>query len=204
MPTLLLTDKFLMSRTSNGMDNEENLIKQCQSGETDKFGLLYDDYVQKIYRYVFYRTHHKETAEDITGTVFVKALENINSFDASRASFSAWIYRIARNTVIDHFRTTKINVNIEDVLEMGINDNTQDDIDIRQKIKRVQEYMKQLDPDQREILILRVWEGLSYSEIAHIVGKKEINLRVIFSRTLKKIKKDIGPLAILLIMTTKM
>src|SRR3990167_9293693 len=81
------------------MEDESSYVTKCQAGDTVAFGVLYDYYIDKIYRFVYYKTFVKEVAEDITSDVFHKALVKINSFDSSKGVFSAWLYRIARNAL---------------------------------------------------------------------------------------------------------
>lgn len=163
-----------------------------------EFNELYDQYVRKIFNFIYYKTHHKETAEDLTSETFMKALKNFDKFDGGRGKFSTWIYQIARNTVIDHYRAKKVNLNIDDVWDLS--DDDQDiirDLDASKKLKEVKKYLKNLASDQREIVLMRVWEGMSYREIAEALGKEEGNCRVIFSRTIKALKEEM-PLAVFL------
>lgn len=184
--------------------DELKAIKECQAGNTGGFVALYDAYIQKIYRYIFYKTHHKETAEDLTSIVFTKALEKIKSFDSRKASFQTWIYSIARNTVIDNARTSKETINLENIMELASDDRIQEGIDIKAKIKDVQEYLNKLTAEQREIIILRLWEDMSYKEIAEIMGKTEASSKTMFSRAMKELRENISPVALILFFTAGM
>ena len=99
--------------------DEKKIIKDCKKGDLEKFSGLYDVYIGKIYRFIFYKTSHKETAEDLTSETFTKALKSIEGFSANKGTFQAWLFRIARNTVIDFYRTKKDLKNIDDVWELG-------------------------------------------------------------------------------------
>lgn len=72
--------------------DESEIITACKAGDTMPFSELYDQYIEKIYRFIYYKTHHKEIAEDITSVTFMKALERLNTFDPSKAQFSTWLY----------------------------------------------------------------------------------------------------------------
>ena len=97
------------------MDIQESaLIAQIQAGKTAAFAELYDRYIKRIYRFVYAKTGHRETAEDLTGQIFLKALEKIKSFNQHRGSFSAWLYTIARTAIIDHYRESHPTNNIDD------------------------------------------------------------------------------------------
>lgn len=169
---------------------EINLIKDCQNGKLDSFTELYDEYFDKIYNFIFYRVSHKETAEDLTSLTFIKILENINSFKIDYGFFSSWAYKIARNNVIDHYRSKKDVQDIDDYKELkDIDPEIANKIDIDYGFKKIQKYIDNLTPEQKEILVMRVWDQLSYREISKIIGKSEENCKVIFSRSIKTIRE---------------
>jgi len=172
---------------------------RTQSGETEAFGILYDRYLDKIYRFVYYKTFSQETTEDITSQVFQKALEKINSFAADKGSFSSWLYRIARNSVIDHYRTAKNDLSLEDIFEVGVDERTPETIDAISALKTVQNYLETLDARQREIITLRVWEDKSYKEIAEIVGSSEAGVKMAFSRGIRDLREKCGSVSPLMI-----
>ncbi|MFA6094807.1 MAG: sigma-70 family RNA polymerase sigma factor [Candidatus Paceibacterota bacterium] len=174
--------------------NEEELVRQTQAGNTAAFGTIYDHYIRPIYTFVYYKTHHKETAEDITSAVFFKALSAIKSVDPKKP-FSPWLYRIAQNTVIDHYRTKKVSADIEDVWDV-ISDNVDitEGTDTDLTFAHVKKYMHVLTGRERDVLVLRIWEEKSYKEIGDILGVSEGNSKVILSRGLEKLRKVMPPL----------
>jgi len=178
--------------------NEREIILKCQKGDLENFSVLYDHYVKKIYDFIYYRTHHKETAEDLTSRAFMKALEKIGSFDNGRGYFSAWLYRIARNSVIDHYRTKKIDIDIADIWDLSSNEEIERDIDTAEKLKSVEKYIKNLKINQREIILMRVWQEMSYKEIAEVLGKSEASCKMVFMRSMAKLKKEM-PLSLYLL-----
>jgi len=165
----------------------------------DNFGQLYDKYIKKIFNFIYYKTHHKETAEDLTSETFIKALNNLGSFNENKGSFSTWIYQIARNTVIDFYRTKKNNVNVDDIWDLSTDEDILRDLDTAKRLEDVKEYLKTLKSEQREIVILRVWEGMSYKEISDAMGKTEASCKMAFSRTIKTLKETM-PLSVFLSM----
>lgn len=179
--------------------SEADLIQKIQKGDTESFSKLYDQYIQKIYNFIYYKTYHQETAEDLTSITFTKALEKIAHFESKKAHFSTWLYSIARYTVIDFYRQEKPNLALEDIWDLSGNESV--DIDTQNKItlQEIGKYLGKLDSEKREIVFLRVWEGLSYKEIAQIIGKEENNCKMIFSRTMKKLKKEM-PLALFILL----
>ncbi len=156
----------------------------------EDFVRFYDQYVEKIYRFIYYKTHHKETAEDLTSSTFIKALAAFDSFDKRKGEFSGWIYRIARNTVIDFYRSKKNLINIEDVWDLSDKEDVERDAEVSLKLKEVKEYLNKLGIEQREIIILRVWEGISYKEIAEALGKSEGGCKMMFSRTIRQLREE--------------
>lgn len=171
---------------------ESDIISRCQAGDSQAFGLLYDQYIKKIYDFIYYKTWHKETAEDLTSQTFFKALNKIKGFDIQKGTFQAWIYQIARNTVIDHYRSNKQEVNIEDVWNLSDNQNIETDLDTASKLEQVKQYLEKFKPQQREIIILRLWENKTYEEIATITGLTVVNCKVTFSRVMSKLREDMA------------
>lgn len=179
--------------------DENIIIKKCQNGDLTRFAEIYDFYINKIYNFIYYRTGHKEIAEDITSTVFLKAIKKINSFTVGSGTFSSWLYCIARNTVIDHYRTNKNGTDVNDLWSLGKEDNFIANIDNVFKIEEIREYLKNFSVPQREIIIMRIWDGLSYKEIAEITGRSEGSIKMNISRALKSIRKKTTLSAIIIL-----
>lgn len=167
-------------------------IEACQSGRPDRFGDLYDAYAEKIYRFIYFKTFHKETAEDLTSDVFMKALERIGQYDPSKGVFSAWLYRVARNTVIDHYRTSHASEDIDDGWDITSSTDIEREAHANLQLDRIRDAMKMLKPDQREILTMRLWDGLNHAEIADILNLSESNVKQIYSRTVRQLRKQFG------------
>lgn len=173
------------------------MLEQFQAGDAESFGVLYDRYIRKIYDYIYFRVSHRETAEDLTSKTFLKALEHLSSFNLGGGTFQAWLYRIARNTVTDHWRTKKTEDSIDDHYELRSSEpSPADRIDAKRKLERVERYMKTLSAEQREIVMLRVSGGLSYREIAQIMGKSEAACKMAFSRSVALLRNP-GALVVL-------
>ena len=177
-------------------NNEVAIIEACQAGDLEQFGLLYDKYIRKIYDFVYYKTTHKETAEDLTSQVFMKAISKIGSFKQDKGTFSAWLYQIARNTVIDHYRTKKDALDIEDIWDLASDEDIERDIDTREKLREVEKYLGKLKDKQRDIIIMRVWQEMSYREIADTLDKSEASCKMMYLRAIHKLRQEV-PLGIL-------
>ncbi len=180
--------------------SESDAIASCQAGNLQDFDALYTAYVDKIYGYLSRRIFSREVAEDLTSITFMKALEGIRSFDPSRGNFQAWLYRIARNSLIDHYRDPARHVeDIENVWDLPGDEFASQSAERKIDAAHLYAALKTLKRDQREIVLLRVWEGLSYKEISAITGKSESNCKVLFCRAVKDLRGKLPSLLILLL-----
>lgn len=185
------------------MDQAEvKAIIYCQKGELTSFTFLYELYVEKIYRFVYFKTWHQETAEDITAQTFLKAMEHMNDYDLNKGTFSSWLYRIAHNTIVDHYRTTKKEVDIDTLFDLSSGENIPAQTEVRRALGEVEAYLKKLPADTRELLLMRLWQGLSYQEIAEVTGKSEGALKMAASRALRDLRSSLSTVALLLILAS--
>lgn len=178
---------------------ELELVGAWKKGDKEAFRELYDAYVKKVYSFVYYKVLHREQAEDVTSETFLKALSKINSFDVEKGSLLTWLYTIARNTVIDHARVKKETVDLEVAFDLGKEDGLDESVDAKEHVAKVQKYLSTLHEEQREIIIMRVWNDLSYKEIAEILGKSEASCKMMFSRAIGKLRSEI-PLIMFIIL----
>ncbi len=151
-----------------------NLVKKAKAGrEPEAFGQLYDEYVDQIFRYVYYKVGDFAEAQDLTGQTFLKAFENIDSYEMRDVAFSSWLYRIAHNLVVDHFRreSKRENVPIDDqpptVSDRG---NPVETVMADMESERLYRAMQKLTHNQREVLVLKFIDNLSNSQVAEIMG----------------------------------
>ena len=172
---------------------ELDLICAAKNGNQSAFGQLYDVYVKKIYDFIYYKTMHRDSAEDITSEVFMKAWKNISQFQGD--SLAAWLYSISRNAVIDHYRRQKTTIDIEDCWDLSSESNLLDKTDQSLKMAVIRGALKELSPKEREIIIMRLWLDLSFKEISERLEKQEGAIKMAFKRALVKLKSKV-PLAI--------
>lgn len=152
-----------------------------------KFLVLYNSYFKKIYQYVFYRTgRNKQLAEDLTSEIFLKALENFSDFDESVGKFNSWLYMIAQNHIIDHYRTSKSQVSIDEIAEIANNEQSlSEKLSIKQEYSRVIHAIYQLPDMYQDILVLKYINQFSNKEIAEILHKSPGSIRVTLHRATK-------------------
>ena len=157
----------------------------------EAFTLLYDLYIDSIYRYILAKTSDVQTAEDLTSEVFFNALKTIHNFvPQQQASVKSWFFRIAHNKVIDCYRTQKNTWDIHEGFEIPSNEDISTQAIHRDELNQVQEFLNELTPAHRQILCLRIWDDLSYRDIADMTWYSLSNCKKIVSRTLKQISAN--------------
>ncbi len=176
------------------MKEEITLIQKAQSGESEAFGILYDTYLPKIYRFILLKVSKKTDAEDLTHQVFLSAWQNIRTYRFQGNPFSSWLYKIAHNAVIDFYRTQKPSIDIELVSEDSFAHlpDLENELDRGMELIQIRHALTQLKPDEQSILIMKFVDELSNKEIAETLHKTEGAIRVIQHRALKQIKKIIN------------
>ncbi len=152
------------------------VLEQASRGVPEALAALYDQYADKIYSYIYHRVGHTDLAEDLTGQVFIRMLEAIRTGHAWRTSFSGWLYRIAHNLVIDHYRRKgrAILVDLDDAapVQAQRGDPVQAAEAMIDKL-RLQAALGALTEEQAQVITLRFLEEMSIAETAAIMGKTE-------------------------------
>lgn len=170
---------------------EEQTVKKAIKGDEQAFASLYDAYVDSIYRFIYLRVEDQQTAEDICSNVFLKAWEKLGGYQPRGVPFRAWLFRIARNAVIDHYRTRKEVAPLEAVV------NTYDEsvmplaehVSVRIEAEKIVTLMKTLTDDQRNVLTLKLVHGLNTKEVAKALGKRQGAVRALQMRGLQALTK---------------
>ena len=181
---------------------DEDIAASCAGGALHDFDLLYERYARPIYAFASRRLLDRGAAEDVTSVVFLKAIESIRSFNPRKAGFRTWLYQIARNAVIDHVRSQshRATDDIESAWEIPGADRADDRVKAALRDEKLRSALAELSPLQREIVFLRIWEDLSYAEIAALTGKNEGHCKVLFSRTMKELRSALPLLSFLLLL----
>jgi RNA polymerase sigma-70 factor (ECF subfamily) len=177
--------------TPEGKEEDAALAVRASKGDPSAFGTLYDRHLSAVYRYVYYRVRDDHEAEDLTSEVFMKALRAIPRYEP-RQAFLAWLYRIARNAVIDHVRRGGRQVSFEDaLLHPEVHNAVDPDIEILAVSDKaaLRNALGQLTPLQQEVIVLRFLEGFSTDEIAKLIGKREGTVRGIQFRALGALRQ---------------
>jgi len=176
------------------MDDEvgEHLAR-AKAGDNDAYGKIYNLFLEKIYRFIYYLISDADTAYDITQDTFIRAWKALPRFDRNRGSFSTFLYTIARNLVIDNQRKrVAFTLDLDLVGEVKYEENFEESIDAEERSKKVRKVLKSLPKFDRELVVLRYFEDMSFAEISKIVGKEEGAVRVRVFRILKGLKEKFG------------
>jgi len=155
------------------------------------FDEVYETYVKQIFRFVFLRVNNTQTAEDITSETFLRFWRKIEQgkyIDNERAL----LYVIARGIIIDYYRSKKNirEVKFEEVADdkQFTNDEIIEKIYLNEKISKIYKRLETIKKEYREIILLRFVEDLEYAEIATVLGKKEVAIRVLLHRAIATLK----------------
>ena len=175
------------------LDGEEKLIKNAVKGEASAFGALYDFYHSQIYRFVFIKVGRREEAEDLTHQVFMNAWTNIKGYKHRGHPFSSWLYRIARNQIIDHYRTRRGEFSLEQVDPEYFVAPAVAHFNLGEKMEmeRVMHAIGELKPEYQDVLIMRFIEELSVKEVATSIGKSEGAIKLLQHRAIKELKNSL-------------
>jgi len=172
------------------MEKEKELALRASQRDAEAFACLYDLYVDGIYKYIFYKVGDVVETEDLTAQVFLKAWEAIGDYEWRDLPFSAWLFRIAHNLVVDYHRARRETVPIEQPEgrpPLVIRDEEMRPEQALEEImiaRQLQEAIAQLTEEQQEVIILRLLEGYSTAEVARIMGKKPGAIRGLKFRAL--------------------
>ncbi len=169
--------------------DEVLLVQRAISRDADAFGRLYDMYVDRVYRHVYYRVGNIADAEDLTQQVFLKAWQAIDRYKKTASPFLAWLMTISHNLVVDFYRTRKDKTYLEaEVTASDLASSPERVAEARFEQQRLRRVILQLRGDEQRVVLLRFIEGFEFKEIAPLLGKSEGAIRVILHRALVKLR----------------
>jgi RNA polymerase sigma-70 factor (ECF subfamily) len=171
----------------------ERLIRDAKAGNAWAFGRIFDEFHQPVYRFIASRVHRPSDAEDLTQLVFVKALEALPRYEQRGIPFGGWLFRLARNTIIDHIRTRHDHAELDAVSEHASTDAGPEQLaGVRDDLDAVGRALAGLTADQREAIELRFFGGLSAREAAEVMGKQEGTVRGLQFRAIASLRRTLG------------
>ncbi|MGN9911827.1 ECF subfamily RNA polymerase sigma factor, BldN family [Phytohabitans sp. LJ34] len=172
------------------------LVERAQAGEAEAFGLIYDRYVDTVFRFVYFRVGNRQLAEDLTSDTFLRALKRIGSFTWQGRDLGAWLVTIARNLVADHFKSGRyrLEVTTGDVLDADREDRGPEGSPEAAVVDHITNValltaVKQLNPEQQECIVLRFLQGFSVAETAQAMGKNEGAIKALQYRAVRALAR---------------
>ncbi|MCP4421147.1 MAG: sigma-70 family RNA polymerase sigma factor [Chloroflexi bacterium] len=172
--------------------DEKALIERAKE-DKEAFGQLYELYVDRIYKYVYYRTGNVADAEDLTAKIFVRAMKHIPRYKDQGVPFSAWLYRIAHNLVANWHRDNSRRkvVALDDITHWHVGDESPEFVtQLMEDKASLLSAIRRLPADRQELLILKYVERLSNAEVGDIMGRSEGAIKSLYHRTLLSLRED--------------
>jgi RNA polymerase sigma-70 factor (ECF subfamily) len=177
------------------MDDEtlDRLVANAKRGDSQAFGQLFDEYAGPIHRFIASRVNSPSDAEDLTQLVFVKALEALPRYEARGIPFGGWLFRLARNAIIDQIRTRRDHLPLVTALTRETDDaGPEARAALKDDLDRVAQALTELTDDQREVIELRFFAGLSVLETAVAMGRQEGTVRGLQFRAIAALRRTLG------------
>jgi RNA polymerase sigma-70 factor (ECF subfamily) len=178
--------------------SDDELVKRAQikplgdASGAEAIGELYDRYNEQVFRYVWARIYDRNSAEDLTGEVFVRMVANIPKYRPTSTPFLAWLYRIAHNLVIDYYRKeeNKRELHLDQVDQLLVDtNNPADATEDKMFYNRLKNALLEINPTWQEVITLRFLMGMSLQEVAMTLGKSVGAVKVAQHRGLKELRE---------------
>lgn len=188
-------DRSVSGDAEQGPSDVE-LVARCAS-DPEAFGLLYDRHSDRIFRYVYAKLRDRSMAEDVTAEVFFKALKGLGSYRPEAGEFSAWLYRIAGNAVIDYLRSRKVTVSLDEQVDrtdraLPVEQQVIDRVEVAQVWRAIGE----LTEAQRTAVMLRLERDLPIAEIAGRMNRTEGAVKLLLHRGMASVREKLAELEI--------
>ena len=174
---------------------EEELLEKIRQGEREAFGQVYDIYIERIYRFIYFKVSSRETAQDLTSECFLKVFEHLIERSEEMVNLRAFIYRVARNLVIDYYRSRdKQPVELNEArlqVTDDLGEKTEEKFARAENMKKIAAALIKLKAEWQEAIILRYIEDYKLGEVSTIINKNPGAVRVMIHRALKALKREI-------------
>jgi RNA polymerase sigma-70 factor (ECF subfamily) len=156
------------------------------------FAELYDRYSARIYRFVRSRIHDDGLAEDVTADVFMSALRNIKGYQDRGRPFSCWLYRIAANGVASHYRNRRLQLSLDDAIDLAaIESDPADEVVDRERVRAVWQAVDRLPAQQRAAMILKFSDDLTMEDIGAVLGKSPAAAKLLVYRAVQRLRVEL-------------
>jgi RNA polymerase sigma factor (sigma-70 family) len=175
-------------------DAERALVRRATDGDPEAFAELYERYVERIFRYIYHKVGSRTDAEDLTAQVFMKAWEAVGRYEWTGRPFGAWLYRMAHNAVVDHYRRQRETVPLDDVVDGAEPSDYVAQLTLQQlTVEALQHALAHLTDDQQEVIILRFLEAYSVGEVACLMKRRPGAVRALQHRALTQLCRILRP-----------
>ncbi|OLP60616.1 RNA polymerase subunit sigma-24, partial [Salmonella enterica subsp. enterica serovar Javiana] len=168
----------------------------AQRGDSEAFGLLYERYVDVVYRYVYVRVGSQQLAEDLTSETFLRALRRMDSFSWQGRDIAAWFITIARNLITDNAKSARFRMEVStpDMLDADPRVEAAPDNEVLERLRdeRLLSAVKNLKPEQAECVVLRFLQGLTLAETAKVLGKSEGAIKQLQLRAVRALHRELA------------
>ena len=188
-----------MDNLNEKREHIEELVIKVQDGDHDAFSKLYDLFIDPIYRYVYYRVNEADV-EDIVESVFIKVWQFMNKYKHKKNTwFSSWIFRVAHNLVVDHYRKSK---NLEyDALNQDLVDDRREHSPIRNTENALdntvlKKAIATLSRTYQDVIVYKYVNDLTNEEVSQIMGKSEGSIRILQFRALKALREEFAKMGV--------
>jgi RNA polymerase sigma-70 factor (ECF subfamily) len=181
----------MIEKSSNNLEDAV-LVAMVKDGDVDAFGVLYERYLDRIFRYLRLRLTNEHDAEDLTEVVFIRAFEAIGRYEHRGWPFSAYLYQVARNVLADHYRTLKQTSSLENLEPIKTKALPVDELIVqREQLSIVRQALDTLPDDYQEVIRLRVILKMPTVDVAQWLGRSEGAVRVLLYRALRRLRNVI-------------
>ena len=171
----------------------DRIVAKARTGDPAALAALYDLFAERVYRFVLVRVRSSPDAEDLLQRIFLKVIEGLPRYESRGLPFAAWLFRIARNTVIDHERTRHDHSSLDEAVERpDERDGPAALAESAFEREAVRSAIEQLTPEQREVIAYRFFAGLAPREIGLLMDRQEGAIRALQFRAIQTLRQSLG------------
>lgn len=169
-----------------------DLLALAQQGDVQAIGALYDQHHAALFRYLWARVGERQIAEELTGDVFMRMLAALPRYRPSVVPFRAWLYRIAHNLLVDHYRKEKADLPLQAVEGLNGAGDPAGIVEQQLTLERVHQVLATIDEQQQTVVALRFLSGLSLAETAAVLDKSESAVKALQHRGLVVMRRALA------------
>ncbi len=171
----------------------DKIVAKARTGDPSSIGSLYDLYAARVYRFVLVRVHQPSDAEDLLQRIFLKVIEALPGYQPRGLPFAAWLFRIARNTVIDHDRTRREHSTLDEIAERTDQRAGPEELaEVAFERAAIRAALELLTSEQRDVITYRFFAGLSPREIGVLMDRREGAIRALQFRAIQTLRESLA------------